>query len=122
MVRSRSRGRASAAEGDEQDVVIVGGGPGGYVAAIKAAQLELKTASRRGSSAALGGACLNVGCIPSKALLNASHKYEEAHGMAKHGISFGGEVSIDVSQMMAHKGKRSRASRRASRGCLKRIR
>ena len=59
------------------DVVIVGGGPGGYVAAIKAAQLGLKTAcvEKRGS---LGGTCLNVGCIPSKALLNISHKYEEA--------------------------------------------
>merc|ERR1712159_165167 len=100
-----ARGRASAAEGDEQDVVIVGGGPGGYVAAIKAAQLGLKTTCVEGRCA-LGGTCLNVGCIPSKALLNASHKYEEAkHGMAKHGISFGGEVSIDVSQMMAHKGK-----------------
>ena len=100
-----ARGRASAAEGDEQDVVIGGGGPGGYVAAIKAAQLGLKTTCVEGRGA-LGGTCLNVGCIPSKALLNASHKYEEAkHGMAKHGISFGGEVSIDVSQMMAHKGK-----------------
>ena len=94
-----ARGRASAAEGDEQDVVIVGGGPGGYVAAIKAAQLGLKTTCVEGRGA-LGGTCLNVGCIPSKALLNASHKYEEAkHGMAKHGISFGGEASIDVSQM-----------------------
>ena len=75
------------------------------MAAIKAAQLGLKTTCVEGRGA-LGGTCLNVGCIPSKALLNASHKYEEAkHGMAKHGISFGGEVSIDVSQMMAHKGK-----------------
>lgn len=59
----------------EYDVVVIGGGPGGYVAAIKAAQLGLKTAcvEKRG---ALGGTCLNVGCIPSKALLNMSHKYK----------------------------------------------
>merc|ERR1719478_1146456 len=100
-----ARGRASAAEGDEQDVVIVGGGPGGYVAAIKAAQLGLKTTCVEGRGA-LGGTCLNVGCIPSKALLNASHKYEEAkHGMEKHGISVGGDVTIDVSKMMAQKMK-----------------
>ena len=56
--------------------------------------------------ATLGGTCLNVGCIPSKALLNASHKYEEAkHGMEKHGISVSGEVTIDVSKMMAQKMK-----------------
>lgn len=59
------------------DLVVIGGGPGGYVAAIKAAQLGLKTVcvEKRGS---LGGTCLNVGCIPSKALLNISHKYEDA--------------------------------------------
>ena len=59
------------------DVVVIGGGPGGYVAAIKAAQLGLKTAciEKRGT---LGGTCLNVGCIPSKALLNTTHKYHEA--------------------------------------------
>lgn len=69
------------------DVVIVGGGPGGYVAAIKAAQLGLKTAciEKRGT---LGGTCLNVGCIPSKALLNISHKYEEAeHNFKSMGIN-----------------------------------
>ena len=60
------------------DVAVIGGGPGGYVAAIKAAQLGLSTVciEKRGS---LGGTCLNVGCIPSKALLNISHKYHEAN-------------------------------------------
>mmetsp|Transcript_1531 Transcript_1531/g.2335 ORF Transcript_1531/g.2335 Transcript_1531/m.2335 type:complete len:112 (+) Transcript_1531:199-534(+) len=68
------RGFSSASE--QYDVVVIGGGPGGYVAAIKAAQLGLKTAcvESRGS---LGGTCLNVGCIPSKALLNSSHHYHE---------------------------------------------
>jgi len=91
--------------GEQQDVVIIGGGPGGYVGAIKAAQLGMKVTCVE-KRATLGGTCLNVGCIPSKALLNASHKYEEAkHGMEKHGISVGGEVSIDVSKMMAQKMK-----------------
>merc|ERR1719258_193605 len=60
----------------DYDLCVIGGGPGGYVAAIKAAQLGMKTVcvEKRGS---LGGTCLNVGCIPSKALLHASHKYEE---------------------------------------------
>lgn len=69
-----SQQRLSATRG-EYDLVVVGGGPGGYVAAIKAAQLGLKTAciEKRGT---LGGTCLNIGCIPSKALLNMSHKYK----------------------------------------------
>lgn len=72
------------------DVAVIGGGPGGYVAAIKAAQLGLKTAciEKRGK---LGGTCLNVGCIPSKALLNSTHKYHEAKEEFKaHGINFEG--------------------------------
>lgn len=75
------------------DLIVVGGGPGGYVAAIKGAQLGLKTAciEKRGS---LGGTCLNVGCIPSKALLNISHKYEDA---TKHFKGMGLEIQgIDV--------------------------
>ncbi len=68
------------------DLVVIGGGPGGYVAAIRAAQLGMKTAcvEKRG---ALGGTCLNVGCIPSKALLHSSERFAEAkHHFAEHGI------------------------------------
>ena len=86
------------------DLVVIGGGPGGYVCAIKAAQLGLKTAciEKRG---ALGGTCLNVGCMPSKALLHSSHLYHEArHGMAAHGISVG-EVTLDLDAMMDNKDK-----------------
>jgi dihydrolipoamide dehydrogenase len=73
----------------DYDVCIVGGGPGGYVAAIKAGQLGLKTVcvEKRG---ALGGTCLNVGCIPSKALLNISHKYHEMEHSADLGITMEG--------------------------------
>ncbi len=83
------------------DVIVIGGGPGGYVAAIRAAQLGLKTAcvEKRG---ALGGTCLNVGCIPSKALLESSEKYEDAqHHFAKHGIE--GNVKLNLKAMMARK-------------------
>ncbi len=86
------------------DVVVIGGGPGGYVCAIRAAQLGLKTAcvEKRGS---LGGTCLNVGCIPSKALLQASEKYEEAqHGLAAIGIK-AGKVELDLAAMLGHKDK-----------------
>lgn len=84
------------------DVIVIGGGPGGYVAAIRAAQLGMKTAcvEMRGS---LGGTCLNVGCIPSKELLHASHLFEEAKGgMAKMGIKIEG-VSLDLPKMMKTK-------------------
>jgi dihydrolipoamide dehydrogenase len=87
------------------DVLIIGAGPGGYVAAIRAAQLGLKVAcvEKRGT---LGGTCLNVGCIPSKALLHASELYAEAaHGEhAKFGIGYG-EVSFDLGKMRAEKDK-----------------
>jgi len=82
--------------------VVVGGGPGGYVAAIKAGQRGLKVAcvEKRG---ALGGTCLNVGCIPSKALLNATHKFHEAQHDFKHLGIVTGPVSIDFKQLMTQK-------------------
>eukprot|EP01025_Chloroclados_australasicus_P014736 TRINITY_DN1696_c0_g1_i3.p1 TRINITY_DN1696_c0_g1~~TRINITY_DN1696_c0_g1_i3.p1 ORF type:complete len:498 (-),score=43.94 TRINITY_DN1696_c0_g1_i3:3886-5166(-) len=84
------------------DVLVVGGGPGGYVAAIKAAQLGLNTACIEGRGA-LGGTCLNVGCIPSKALLHSSHMYWEAQKhFAGHGVVVG-DVKIDVDKMMEQK-------------------
>jgi len=90
------------------DVVVIGAGPGGYVAAIKAAQLGLKTAciekyQGKDGKTALGGTCLNVGCIPSKALLDSSWKYHEAETAFKaHGIEAKG-LSIDVPAMIARK-------------------
>lgn len=88
----------------DYDVLIIGAGPGGYVAAIRAAQLGLKTACVE-SRATLGGTCLNVGCIPSKALLHASELFEEAAGghFAAWGIS--AAPRLDLAQMMAEKAK-----------------
>ena len=86
------------------DLVVIGGCPGGYVAAIRAAQLGLKTAivEKRG---ALGGTCLNVGCIPSKALLQSSHHYDvAAHEFEHHGIKAKG-LEVDLSAMMKRKDK-----------------
>jgi dihydrolipoamide dehydrogenase len=87
------------------DLIVIGAGPGGYVAAIRAAQLGLKVACVE-KRATLGGTCLNVGCIPSKALLHASHFYEDAHEghLEKFGISFKG-VTVDVGKMQAEKTK-----------------
>ncbi|WP_120632713.1 dihydrolipoyl dehydrogenase [Ruegeria sp. EL01] len=85
------------------DLIVIGGGPGGYVAAIRAAQLGLKVACVEGRGA-LGGTCLNVGCIPSKALLTSSAKYAELSHLSSHGIAVEG-ASIDVGAMMAHKDK-----------------
>lgn len=86
------------------DVVVIGSGPGGYVCAIRAAQLGLKTACIE-KDATLGGTCLNVGCIPSKALLSVSEKYEHAaHGFADIGIDVG-KPKLDLKKMMAHKDK-----------------
>jgi dihydrolipoamide dehydrogenase len=86
------------------DLVIIGGGPGGYVCAIKAAQLGLKTAcvENRGS---LGGTCLNIGCIPSKALLSSSEEYDKVTGhLAAHGITVD-KVGLDLPKMLARKDK-----------------
>ena len=84
------------------DVIVIGGGPGGYVAAIRCAQLGLKAACVEGRES-LGGTCLNVGCIPSKALLHASHQLHEAqHNFTKMGL-MGKSPSIDWKQMQAYK-------------------
>ncbi len=89
----------------DYDVLVIGAGPGGYVAAIRAAQLGLRTACAE-SRETLGGTCLNVGCIPSKALLHASEIYEEAKGghLTKFGVNFEG-VTLDLDQMHAEKAK-----------------
>ncbi|PID46159.1 MAG: dihydrolipoyl dehydrogenase [Proteobacteria bacterium] len=95
---------------DNYDVIVIGGGPGGYVAAIRCAQLGLKTACvekwiNKEGKPALGGTCLNVGCIPSKALLESSEKYEEvSHHLDVHGINVG-SVALDVSKMIERKDK-----------------
>ncbi len=87
---------------DPFDVVIIGSGPGGYVCAIKATQLGLKTAIIE-KSATLGGTCLNVGCIPSKALLHASEMFHEAgHGLDGLGVEVG-KPKLNLPKMMAHK-------------------
>ena len=84
------------------DVIVIGAGPGGYVAAIRCAQLGLKTACVEGRET-LGGTCLNVGCIPSKALLHASHQLHEAeHNFATMGLK-GKTPSVDWKQMLAYK-------------------
>jgi dihydrolipoamide dehydrogenase len=88
---------------DRFDAIVVGGGPGGYNAAIRLGQLGLKAACVDGRGV-FGGTCLNIGCIPSKALLYASERFDEAgHGFAKLGIK--AEVSLDLNGMMAHKDK-----------------
>ncbi|MFM8607074.1 MAG: dihydrolipoyl dehydrogenase [Hyphomicrobiales bacterium] len=84
------------------DLVVIGSGPGGYVCAIRAAQLGLKTAIIEKRSS-FGGTCLNIGCIPSKALLHASEVFEEAgHGMASLGVKIG-KPTLDLKAMMKHK-------------------
>jgi dihydrolipoamide dehydrogenase len=89
---------------DSFDVIVIGAGPGGYVCAIRAAQLGLKVACVE-KRATLGGTCLNVGCIPSKALLQSSEHFEEAkHKLADHGVNVG-SVSLDLAKMQARKGE-----------------
>ena len=102
VVPAMSRGLASGSE--PYDVVVIGGGPGGYVAAIKAGQLGLRTAciEKRGS---LGGTCLNVGCIPSKSLLNNSHIFHDTtHSLKKRGIDVK-DVTLNLPTMMQAKEK-----------------
>lgn len=95
---------------DKFDVIVIGSGPAGYVAAIRAAQLGLKTAciekwQDKDKKGVVGGTCLHVGCIPSKALLDSSHKYHEAKAsFDSHGIGTG-DVTIDVPSMIARKDK-----------------
>ncbi len=93
---------AGATPEQEFDLVVIGAGPGGYVAAIRAAQLGLKTACIEREKA-LGGTCLRVGCIPSKALLESSEKFAEArHGIDEHGIVVK-EVALDLARMLKRK-------------------
>ena len=85
------------------DVTVIGSGPGGYVAAIRAAQLGLRTAIVEKYNT-LGGTCLNVGCIPSKALLDSSHHYEDAvKHFETHGIEIPGEIKVNLEKMIARK-------------------
>ena len=92
------------------DVVVLGAGPAGYVAAIRCAQLGLKTAcvdewTDHNNKASLGGTCLNVGCIPSKALLESSHHYAlSKNEFLQHGIQIDG-VKLDINVMMTRKNK-----------------
>ena len=109
---------------DKLDVVVIGAGPGGYVAAIRAAQLGLRTAcvdawlDARGKPA-LGGTCLNVGCIPSKALLDSSHHYHNLrHLLPAHGIE-AGDVKLDLRKMLARKDKVVRTLTRGVAGLLR---
>ena len=84
------------------DLIVIGSGPGGYVCAIRAAQLGMKTAVVE-KWATFGGTCLNIGCIPSKAMLNASERYEEAaHKFAAMGIKIG-TPAIDLATMLKYK-------------------
>src|SRR6478736_2404147 len=95
---------------DRFDVVVIGAGPGGYIAAIRAAQLGFATAciddwQRGDGKPALGGTCTNVGCIPSKALLQSSENYDHAgHAFADHGIQVKG-LTLDLKRMLARKDK-----------------
>mgnify|MGYP001156952505 FL=1 len=85
------------------DVLVIGSGPGGYVAAIRSSQLGMKTAIIEKYST-MGGTCLNVGCIPSKSLLDSSHHYEDAiKKFPEHGINIKGEINFDLSKMISRK-------------------
>src|SRR5258706_12338025 len=108
------------------DVVVIGGGPGGYVAAIRAAQLGFKTAciddwKTVDGKPALGGTCTNVGCIPSKALLQSSENFEHAgHEFSEHGINVQG-LSVDWARMPAPKGRAVRRTNEGSANPFERV-
>ena len=88
---------------DKFDVVIIGSGPGGYVCAIRCSQLGMKTAIIEKYNS-LGGTCLNVGCIPSKSLLDSSHHFHDAvHNFESHGINFEGNVKVNLEKMISRK-------------------
>ncbi|MEL0202601.1 MAG: FAD-dependent oxidoreductase, partial [Flavobacteriaceae bacterium] len=90
---------------EKYDVVVIGSGPGGYVAAIRCAQLGMKTALIE-KYPTLGGTCLNVGCIPSKSLLDSSHHFDDAlKHFDEHGIEISGEVKVNLEKMIARKAK-----------------
>src|SRR5215510_6965153 len=87
---------------NEHDLIVIGGGPGGYIAAIRAAQLGLNVACVE-KETRLGGTCLRVGCIPSKALLESSEKYAEAkHSLAQHGVKVAG-VELELPTLLKRK-------------------
>ncbi len=89
---------------EDFDVIVIGSGPGGYVCAIRAAQLGLKVACVE-KRATLGGTCLNIGCIPSKALLQSSENFHQvSHAMQDHGIGIG-DIKLDLARMQARKGE-----------------
>ena len=103
----------------QYDVIVIGAGPGGYVAAIRAAQLGFKTAcvdagvNKAGNAPALGGTCLNVGCIPSKALLQSSEHFHAAqHDFAEHGITVGDVKFTRPKMIEAQRCHRDQADRR----------
>ena len=85
------------------DVIIIGGGPAGYVCAIRSSQLGLKTACIE-SRGTLGGTCLNIGCIPSKSLLNLSEAFHQAQDFSKIGIEIG-DIKLNLPKMMKNKDK-----------------
>nr|MDQ3959411.1 FAD-dependent oxidoreductase [Pseudomonadota bacterium] len=109
---------------DNYDVLVIGAGPGGYIAAIRCAQLGMKTACVErwlddSNTPALGGTCLNVGCIPSKALLDSSHHFEFInHQASGHGITVK-QAEIDVATLMKRKEKIVRISTQGIAGLFR---
>jgi dihydrolipoamide dehydrogenase len=101
------------------DVVVIGGGPGGYVGAIRAAQLGFKTACVDANDI-YGGTCLRVGCIPSKAMLESSEQYRNAReGLKAHGVIVQGEISFDLAAMQRRKDRVVQTFGRGVAGLLK---